>query len=178
MKKCLILITCMSLILSSVLTGCSKSSSENSKSAVYTNAQSEFEFIVDAIEKKDNTAIKDKFSKYACNNIDKIDEKIDRFIEEFPGYDGGVTIKDTFERHSNYGKVTCIYTPSYDFVVNDETYRMRIIYYIEADEEPDKMGWYSIQIYKRHDPNNSSDMYTHGVKDDPDILLWDYTKDK
>ena len=67
---------------------------------------------------------------------------------------------------------------SNDFNADNDTYRMRIIYYVEADEEPDKLGWYSIQLYKRHDPGNSSDMYTHGVKDAPDILLWDYTKDR
>lgn len=177
MKKYIILIAFISLVFSIVLTGCTKAASDNNRSDGYTSAQREFEFLVNAIEKKDNATIKDKFSTYACDHIDDIDKKINRLIEEFPGYDGGVTIKDTFERRSNYGKITNIYTPSFDFIVDDATYRMRIIYYVEADEEPDKMGWYSVQLYKRHDSGYSSDMYTHGVKDNPDILLWDYTKD-
>lgn len=177
MKKHKVLLAFISLIFSIALTGCTKVAPKNNKSDSYTSAQEEFEFIVNAIEKKDRAAIKGKFSTYACDNIDNIDKKIDRLIEEFPGYDGGVTIKDTFYRHSNYGKITHIYTPSFDFTVDNATYRMRIIYYVEADEEPEKMGWYSVQLYKRHDSSYSSDMYTHDIKDNPDILLWDYTKD-
>lgn len=178
MKKCFKAIGIVGMLLSMSLLGCSKGNLSNNKNSTYTSAQKEFEFIIDAIERKDNAAIKDKFSTYSTSKINDIDGKINRLINEFPGYVGDVTIKDTFERHGNHGKITCAYTPSFDFTVDDATYRMRIIYYTEADEDPDKLGWYSIQLYKRHDPNNSSSMYTHGVKDDPDILLWDYTKDR
>lgn len=68
-------------------------------------------------------------------------------------------------------------TPSFDFDVDDKTYRMRIIYYTESDEDESKLGYYSIQIYERFNYEYSSDVYTHGVNDEPDILLWDYTKD-
>lgn len=168
------------LMLSFVFAGCGSGStdSSNSKSDVYRSAKKEFDFLIDAVEKKDKEALKDKFSVYACKNIDGLDEKIERLIDEFPGYEGNETINDTFERHSNHGKITCAYTPSFDFTVNDAVYRMRIIYYVKSDEDPDKSGWYSIQLYKRHDQSYSDKMYTHGIKDDPDILLWDYTKDK
>ena len=108
----------------------------NNKSAMYVSAQKEFDFLIDAISQKDTDEIKDKFSDYAIASIDDIDAKIERLIEEFPGYDGEVAIKDTYERHSNHGKITNIYTPSFDFIVDDATYRLRIIYYIESDEEP------------------------------------------
>lgn len=175
MKRNLIFLLGVCLVLSLLLSGCNIPSSEG-KNPVYLSAQDEFDFIIDAIEKKDTAAIKEKFSEYACNNIDDIDRKIERLVDEFPGYDGDVRISDFFRRHSNYGKITYAYTPSYDFKAGDATYRMRIIYYVEADEEPEKLGWYSIQLYKRYEESYSSDMYTHDVEDDPDILLWDYTK--
>ena len=147
------------------------------KNPVYRSAKEEVTFLVDAIERKDAQAIKDKFSPYAKSNIDNLDAKIDRLIEEFPGWNDDYELSDTFERWSNHGKITYMMTPSYDFVVDDKTYRMRIIYYTESDEDKSKLGYYSIQIYERWNYEYSSDCYLHGVDDDPDILLWDYTKD-
>ena len=147
------------------------------KNPVYRSAKKEVAFLVDAIERKDAQAIKDKFSPYAKSNIDNLDAKIDRLIEEFPGWNDDYELSDTFQRWSNHGKITYIMTPSFDFDVDDKTYRMRMIYYTESDEDESKLGYYSIQIYQRHNYEYSSDVYTHGVEDDPDILLWDYTKD-
>lgn len=147
------------------------------KNPVYRSAKEEAAFLVDAIERKDAQVIKDKFSPYAKSNIDNLDEKIDRLIEEFPGWNDDYEISDTFERWSNHGKITYMLTPSYDFVVDGKTYRMRIIYYTESDEDESKLGYYSIQIMERYTNSYSSDVYMHGVEDDPDVLLWDYTKD-
>ncbi|MDD6328772.1 MAG: DUF5104 domain-containing protein [Eubacteriales bacterium] len=132
---------------------------------------------MDAIERKDARAIKDKFSPYAVEHIEDLDGKIDRFIEEFPGWNEEYELSDTFERWSNHGKITNILTPSYDFVVDGKTYCMRIIYYQESDEDESKLGYYSIQIMELYTNSYSSDVYMHGVTGDPDILLWDYTKD-
>lgn len=66
-------------------------------------------------------------------------------------------------------------TPSYDFVVDGKSYRMRIIYYEESDEDKSKLGWYSLQIMDLS-TRYSSGVYMHGVDDEADILLWDYTK--
>ena len=68
-------------------------------------------------------------------------------------------------------------TPSFDYEADGKEYRMRIIYYTESDEDESKLGYYSIQIYERHNDTYSSECYMHGVNDEPDILLWDYTKD-
>lgn len=57
---------------------------EEHKNSEYRSAQNEAAFLVDAIERKDAQAIKDKFSPYAQDNIDNLDAKIDRLIEEFP----------------------------------------------------------------------------------------------
>lgn len=149
-----------------------------SKNAVYRSAEEEFTFLVEAIANKDHQAIKKRFSKYAAGAIEDLDEKIDRLIAEFPDYEGEYTIKDTFTKHTNRGVITNIYTPSFDFMAGEDEYRLRIIYYVRADEEPERMGYYSIQLYKRHDPSYSDKMYTHGEKDAPDILLWDYTKEQ
>lgn len=143
---------------------------------VYEDAQNTAAFLVDAIERKDAQAIKDKFSLYAQSNIDNLDAKIDRLIEEFPGWNDDYELSDTFERWSNHGKITYMLTPSFDFDADGKAYRMRIIYYKESDEDESKLGYYSIQIYERFNYEYSSDFYTHGVNDDPDILLWDYTK--
>lgn len=98
-------------------------------------------------------------------------------IEEFPGWNDDYEVTDTSERWSNHGKITYMLTPSFDFDVDGKTYRMRIIYYTESDEDESKLGYYSIQIYERFNYEYLSDVYMHGVNDEPDILLWDYTKD-
>ena len=147
------------------------------KRDTYIRAQETVTFLVDAIEREDAQAIKDRFSPYAQSNIDDLDEKLDRLIEEFPGWNDDYEITDTFERWSNHGKITYIMTPSFDFEAGGKTYRMRIIYYTESDEDESKLGCYSIQIYERFNDEYSSDVYTHGVDDEPDILLWDYTKE-
>lgn len=197
MKKKKIAAVCMLLLMTAAFQGCSgikdgisnfkeKAKKEISdfnknvkehKNAQYVSAQKQAEFLVDAIERKDAQAIKDKFSPYAKSNIDDLDTKIDRLIEEFPGWDDNYEISDTMERWSNHGKITYMLTPSYDFEVDGVGYRMRIIYYTESDEDKSKLGYYSIQIMERHNEDYSSKMYMHGVNDDPDILLWDYTKD-
>ncbi len=184
---------CMLIIMSAAFQGCAdiadikdkikdefsnfKKSVEEHKNAEYRSAQKEAEFLVDAIERKDAQAIKDKFSPYAQSNIDNLDAKIDRLIEEFPGWNDDYEITDTMERWSNHGKITYMLTPSFDFDVDDISYRMRIIYYTESDEDESKLGYYSIQIFERFNYEYSSDVYMHGVNDEPDILLWDYTKD-
>lgn len=147
------------------------------KNPVYRSAEEEVAFLVDAIERKDAQAIKDKFSPYAKSNIDNLDEKIDRLINEFPGWNEDYKVKDTFERWSNHGKITYMLTPSFSFDVGGIAYRMRIIYYTESDEDESKLGYYSIQIYEEFEGEYSSDFYLHGIDDEPDILLWDYTKD-
>lgn len=153
-----------------------KQNVKDHKNAEYRSAQREVEFLVDAIERKDAQAIKDKFSPYAKKNIDNLDEKIDRLIEEFPGWSDDYEITDTCERWSNHGKITYMLTPHFDFDANGTEYRMRIIYYTESDEDKSKLGYYSIQIIERNNTEYSSSCYMHGVDDEPDILLWDYTK--
>lgn len=197
MKKKKIAAVCMLILMTSAFQGCSgikdsisdfKEKAKNDisdfnknvkehKSADYVNAQKQAEFLVDAIERKDAKAIKDKFSSYAKSNIDDLDAKIDRLIEEFPGWNDDYELSNTMQRWSNHGKITYMRTPSYDFEVDGVAYCMRIIYYTESDEDKSKLGYYSIQIYERYNDEYSSGFYMHGVDDDPDILLWDYTKD-
>ncbi|MCM1046438.1 MAG: DUF5104 domain-containing protein [Candidatus Gastranaerophilales bacterium] len=142
---------------------------------VYADAQTTVAFLIDAIERKDAQSIKDMFSPYAKSKIEHFDEKIDRFIEEFPGWNEDYELSDTFQRWSNHGKITNMLTPSYDFTVDGRTYCMRIIYYKESDEDESKLGWYSLQIWERN-AGYSSGVYIHGVDDEPDVLLWDYLK--
>ncbi len=177
---------CMLIIMTATFQGCAdikdeisnfKKAVEEHKNSEYRSAQNEAAFLVDAIERKDAQAIKDKFSPYAQSNIGNLDAKIDRLIEEFPGWNDDYEVTDTSERWSNHGKITYMLTPSFDFDVDGKTYRMRIIYYTESDEDESKLGYYSIQIYERFNYEYSSDVYMHGVDDEPDILLWDYTKD-
>lgn len=197
MKRKKIAAVCMLILLTSAFQGCSsvkdkisdlkknakdeisdfKKNVKEYKNAEYRSAQREAEFLVDAIERKDAQAIKDKFSPYAKKNIDNLDEKINRLIDEFPGWNGDYEITDTCERWSNHGKITYMLTPHFDFNANGTEYRMRIIYYTESDEDKSKLGYYSIQIIERNNNEYSSDCYMHGVDDELDILLWDYTKD-
>lgn len=181
-----IVTVCTFIIMAASFQGCAdikeklsdfKKAVDEHKNAEYRSAENEAAFLVDAIERKDAQAIKDKFSPYAQNNIDNMDEKIDRLIEEFPGWNDEYEITDTHERWSNHGKITYMLTPSYDFDIDGKAYRMRIIYYTESDEDESKLGYYSIQIYERFNDEYSSVVYMHGVNDEPDILLWDYTKD-
>lgn len=170
-RKILTILTCGIMVLG--IAGCTVPKRVN---PVYADAQSTVAFLVDAIERKDAQAIKDKFSPYAQSNIDNLDEKIDRLIEEFPGWNDDYELSDTFERWSNHGKITYMLTPSFDFEVDGKAYRMRIIYYKKSDEDESKLGFYSIQIMDLHASDYSSGVYMHGVNDDPDILLWDYLK--
>ncbi len=172
-RKLLTILMCGIMVLG--MAGCDVPK-EKRVNPVYEDAQNTVAFLVDAIERKDAQAIKDKFSPYAQSNIDNLDEKIDRLIEEFPGWNEDYELSDTFQRWSNHGKITYMLTPSFDFEVDGKTYRMRLIYYTESDEDESKLGYYSIQIYERFNEEYSSEFYTHGVDDDPDILLWDYTK--
>lgn len=172
-RKLLTILMCGMMVLG--ITGCDVPKRQR-VNPVYEDAQNTVAFLVDAIERKDAQAIKDKFSPYAQSNIDNLDEKIDRLIEEFPGWNDDYELSDTFQRWSNHGKITYMLTPSFDFEVDGKAYRMRMIYYTESDEDESKLGYYSIQIYERFNEEYSSEFYTHGVDDDPDILLWDYTK--
>ncbi|MBD5482005.1 MAG: DUF5104 domain-containing protein [Lachnospiraceae bacterium] len=171
MKKILAILMCGIMIFGT--TGCDIPKMKK-VNPIYEDAQNTVAFLVDAIERKDAQTIKDQFSPYAQSNIDNLDEKIDRLIEEFPGWNDDYELSDTFQRWSNHGKITLMLTPSFDFEVDGKTYRMRIIYYTKSDEDESKLGYYSIQIYERF-AEYSSGFYTHGVDDDPDILLWDYT---
>lgn len=196
MKKKKFAAVCMLVLMTAVFQGCGditehisdfvEGAEENEKTEeeqdmdknpVYKSAKEEVAFLVDAIERKDAQAIKDKFSPYAKSNIDNLDEKIDRLIEEFPGWNEDYELSDTFERWSNHGKITYMMTPSFDYAVDDKGYCLRIIYYTESDEDETKLGWYSLQIFEYPNPDYSSNFYMHGVDDEPDILLWDYTKD-
>ncbi|MCM1526790.1 MAG: DUF5104 domain-containing protein [Bacteroides sp.] len=143
---------------------------------VYADAQTTIEFLIDAVDRKDAQAIKDMFSPYAKDNIDHFDEKVDRFIEEFPGWTGDYELSDTFERWSNHGKITNMLTPSYNFVIDGKTYCMRIIYYKESDEDESKLGWYSLQIMELYNENYTKGVYMHGTGHEPEIWLWDYLK--
>lgn len=167
MKKVVTIFMCSIMALG--VTGCNVPK-RKTVNPVYASAQNTVEFLVGAIERKDVKAIKAKFSPYAKKKIDNLDEKIDRLIDEFPGWNNDYEITDTFERWSNHGKITNMLTPSYDFVVDGKSYRMRIIYYEESDEDKSKLGWYSIQIMDLS-TQYSSGVYMHGVDDDPDILL-------
>lgn len=172
-RKILTILICGIMVLG--ITGCDVPEGKT-VNPVYADAQNTVAFLVDAIERKDAQAIKDKFSPYAQSNIDNLDAKIDRLIEEFPGWNDDYELKDTFQRWSNHGKITYMLTPSFDFDVDGKTYRMRIIYYKESDEDESKLGYYSIQIMDLYASDYASDVYMHGVDDEPDILLWDYTK--
>lgn len=133
MKRKIIASVCILILTASAFQGCSgikdkisdlkenakdeisdfKQNVKDHKNAEYRSAQREVEFLVDAIERKDAQAIKDKFSPYAKKNIDNLDEKIDRLIEEFPGWSDDYEITDTCERWSNHGKITYMLTPTF-----------------------------------------------------------------
>lgn len=170
--KILTILMCGIMVLG--ITGCDVPKVQRQR---YIDAQNEVAFLVDAIERKDAQAIKDKFSPYAQSNIDNLDAKIDRLIEEFPGWNEDYKLSDTCQRWSNHGKITYMMTPSFDYVVDDKSYCLRMIYYTESDEDETKLGWYSLQIFEYPNPDYSDNFYMHGVEDEPDILLWDYTKD-
>lgn len=173
-RICIILICVMAAL---GITGCVVPE-RSGVNPVYADAQDTIAFLIDAIERKDADAIKEMFSPYAVSHIDDFDEKIDRFIEEFPGWNDDYELSDTFERWSNHGKITNMLTPSYDFEVDGVAYRLRIIYYKKSDEDKSKLGWYSLQIMERFNESYTSGFYMHGVNDEPDILIWDYLKDK
>ncbi len=144
---------------------------------VYDSAEIEMNFLIDAIARKDAQVIKDQFSPYAKDNISDFDAKIDRLIEEFPGC-SSFEISAGSAGRNKYGTKEDAYMPTFDFTVDGKEYRMLIVYYVRADFDETKLGWHLIQLYDQSDPTNSPSMYLHDQKDDPDILLWDYTKEQ
>ena len=171
MKKLLAVIMCF--IISLGITGCEIPKAVDPD---YADAQKTMEFLADAIERKDAEAIKEKFSPYAKEHIYNFSKKIDRLIEEFPQWSGEYEITATYQRWSNHGKITYMHTPSFDFSDENSSYRFRVIYYTESDEDKSKLGYYSIQIFDRLAEDYSKEVYMHGVEDEPDIWLWDYTE--
>ncbi|MCM1261129.1 MAG: DUF5104 domain-containing protein [Butyrivibrio sp.] len=174
-KKISAILICIIMVLE--ITGCG-ASEKRTVNPVYADAQDTIAFLLDAIDRKDADAIKDMFSPYAVSKIDNFEEKVDRLIEEFPGWNEDYELSDTFERWSNHGKITNILTPSYDFTVDDKTYCLRIIYYKKSDEDESKLGWYSLQLFDFPATGYSDGFYMHGVNQEPDIMLWDYLKDE
>lgn len=169
MKKLLSLILVLFIMISA-------SACSFKKHKLKVSNEEEFNKIITAIENKDREGLKSLFSKYALNKIDNIDRKLDELIYTFPGKIEKYEIKDLFDRHSKYSDITHINTPYVNFTSNGKEYRMRYIFYTECDSDADKLGLYLVQLYERNNSSYSPNMYMHGVNDDPDILLWDYTK--
>lgn len=194
MKKVLVL----NLILCILLTGCNYTLSDWIPNAYksfeevgdinangdYRTAQVEAMSLSRIIKRKDVQALKDKFSPYAKKRIENFDEKVERFINEFPDWNmnyeewnKNIEINTAMERCSDYGKITYMRMPHFNFKVNGVKYRFEMIFYTESDEDESKLGYYSLQIMDL-DASYTDGVYMHGVEDEPDILLWDYLKDE
>lgn len=134
--------------------------------------------LLQAVEQKDDDAIKEMFSKEALENIDDLDEKIDLFIETFPTWEckydpsfGGMG------KHANRGLITKWIKPTFDFESEGRQYVLKFIYYIRADKNPDQLGLSMIQLSEKYAVGYDEDFTAQDEDSPPDIYLWDYTMD-
>ncbi len=134
--------------------------------------------LLQAIDQKDQAAIKEMFSKEALENIDDIDDKIDLFIETFPTWER--KYDPTFKgmgKHANRGTITKWIKPTFDFESEGRQYVLKFIFYTDADENPDQLGLSMIQIFEKYANGYSEDFMAQGEDSPHDIYLWDYTMD-
>ena len=134
--------------------------------------------ILTAVDKKDREMLKSMFSKEALAEIDDIDEKLDLFIETFPKwekkYDTGF---GGLGKHSRRGKITRWVKGDFDFESGGRKYVLYFVYYMDADEDEDKLGMSLLQIYERYTAGYDRSVCKQGEKSSHDVYLWDYTMD-
>ena len=109
-------------------------------------AEELFQSIIDALEQKDEEALKKLFSPYALENSNDLDLKIKELMEFYPGYNGEYKVSIYTEETSAYSGKEYILCPQYTIINDGYKYKMRLITYIQNEEESDKIGVYSIQV--------------------------------
>lgn len=126
--------------------------------------------IIEALEDKDEKALKELFSKYAIENTDNLDEKIEELIEFYPGSDGGYTGNATMHKTAEYGDIIKVISTHYKVKDSSQNYKMTITTYVENDIDSDKIGLYSIEVLI---PDADYDGFKWRDEEDaPGIYIW------
>jgi len=120
-------------------------------------AETRFQKIIEAIDKKDKKGLKNMFSPQALKEAKDIDGDIE-YIMEF--YKGNLESKDRayqVDDSNNYGvdtsELKCFYTVTTDV----EKYIVFFIDRIADDKNPDNVGLYMLQIIKLADREKEFD---------------------
>lgn len=137
-------------ILIGSMTGCHFSSREDylARSNRSDNEQAEEtrQSIIDVLEAQDAEGLKALFSKYALENVEDLDEKIEELIAFYPGCNGGFDgMYDTHES-TNYGVQTKVLNGTYTVINNDQKYSLNFTIQLRNDEEPEKIGLHLIEV--------------------------------
>lgn len=166
MKK--IVITVIYLMLSIfILTGCEIHTKESDQ----MKSDKLMRSIIEDLENKDEKALKKLFSKYAIENIEDLDEKIEELIEFYSGSDGGYTGNAAVHKTAERGEIVKVISTHYKVKDSKQDYKMTITTYVENDIDSDKIGLYSIEILT---PDADYDGFKWKDEQDiPGIYIWD-----
>ena len=148
-KKLITGLVCCLLI--GTMTGCTVASGRGEYMMMQNDSDKEkanavMEPLVEALEEKDVERVKELFSKYALENSDNLDEKIEELMDYYPGYDGEYEVTISTEESMSFGVVWYALHATYDLLKGDQSYEIRLTIFSRNDTERDKIGLYSIQV--------------------------------
>ena len=151
MRRLSITIGSFMLIVSCMLTSCSFR-----EIAMFRNERHNGDIIVElfsAIEKRDEKAIRDLFSKSAIHSDGEFDARIDELFDfvqgELVSYDDWGGPGEDAEKNAEYTWLSKQY--SYDVVTTEGKYRLAIKEYTMDTANPDNVGIYSLYIINAED---------------------------
>ncbi len=171
-KKLITGIVCCLLI--GIMTGCTVASSRGEymmkkSQSDKENANVVMDSLIEALEKRDVESVKELFSKYALENSEDLDGKIEELMDYYPGYDGEYEVTVSTSQGSDYGVGWYVLYAHYHLTKDDKPYEIMLTILSREDREPDKIGLYSIQVME-------SEEWPEGFKwreedDDPGVFV-------
>lgn len=176
-RKILILVV---LLVSLVFSSCSIGGSEmfSRFGFLYNNTDCEvsnnkFEEILNAIQNKDEKALKSLFAKNALNKIENFDDSVEELFSYYEGkfisYDdwGGPYATGEIK----YGNKITELRPTYDIVTDKGNYRATMKMISVDTNDSDNIGVWSIYIIKAEHDDDLSRAYWGDKKNTPGINL-------
>ena len=102
--------------------------------------------IIDALEAQDAQGLKALFSKYALENAEDLDEKIEELMDFYPGCNGGFDGGCSTLEGTDYGVRTKVLNGTYTVTNDNQEYYLIFTIQIRNDEEPEKVGLHLIEV--------------------------------
>lgn len=141
----------VSCLLIGLMTGCTVASSRGEYMMKKSHTDKEkanvvMDSLTEALDKRDVESVKELFSKYALENSDNLDGKIEELMDYYPGYDGEYEVTVSSMEHMDRGVGWHALYAMYDLSKGEQSYEIMLTILSREDREPDKIGLYSIQV--------------------------------